>query len=230
MALDLPGATETDVGDTDGEPGEECAETREGDEPVKDGRADVGKVDVGEGGKGEDEDERPEGATGLVNKSEDLGRVASLGEGSESTRAGVDTRQTDGEHRDTNGDVDQVVHALDVGLVHDDNEGGDIGAGTVEEAVVVVGNEKADDNERRDVLYQSANVAWTEHLLTIRVIRQKVFLTAEGMVLRGLGVSVAARPTSSVPANEKAAVTNTAQTPLKPLANAPGFCHKAPPM
>ncbi len=63
----------------------------------------------------------------------------------------------------------------------------------------------------------------------MRVIRQKVFLTAEGMVLRGLGVSVAARPTSSVPANENAAVTNTAQTPLKPFANAPGSCQYRPP-
>ena len=33
-------------------------------------------------------------------------------------------------------------------------------------------------------------------------------LTAPGIVARGSGVSVAARPTSSVPANEKAAVTN----------------------
>src|SRR5258708_2988359 len=54
------------------------------------------------------------------------------------------------------------------------------------------------------------------------VIRQKVFFIAPGIVLRGLGVSEAARPTSSVPAKAKAAVTKTAQTPLKPLANAPG--------
>lgn len=48
-----------------------------------------------------------------------------------------------------------------------------------------------------------------------------LFLTALGMVLRGLGVSEAARPTSSVPANEKAAVTKTLQTPLNPFANPP---------
>ena len=61
-------------------------------------------------------------------------------------------------------------------------------------------------------------------------IRQKVPLTAAGMVLRGSGVSEAARPTSSVPAKENAAVTNTEQTPLKPLANAPGLLQLAPPM
>jgi len=59
--------------------------------------------------------------------------------------------------------------------------------------------------------------------------RQKVCLTALGMVFRGLGVSEAARPTSSVPANEKAAVTKTRQIPLKPDANAPGFCQYRPP-
>lgn len=62
------------------------------------------------------------------------------------------------------------------------------------------------------------------------VIRQKVFLIALGIVLRGLGVSEAARPTSSVPANAKAAVTKTAQTPLNPFANAPGSCQYFPPM
>jgi hypothetical protein len=56
----------------------------------------------------------------------------------------------------------------------------------------------------------------------MRVMRQNVFLIALGIVLRGLGVSDAARPTSSVPANANPAMTNTAQTPLKPLANAPG--------
>lgn len=83
----------------------------------------------------------------------------------------------------------------------------------------------------------------SSHKLTIR---QKVPLTAPGIVSRGLGVSDAARPTSSVPAiarvnwdlvkkedgdlqKEKAAVTKTAQTPLKPLANAPGSFQSAPP-
>ena len=65
--------------------------------------------------------------------------------------------------------------------------------------------------------------------MKISVIRQKVILMALGMTFRGLGCSVAAKPTSSVPANEKAAVTKTAQTPLKPLANAPGsYQYRAP--
>lgn len=83
-----------------------------------------------------------------------------------------------------------------------------------------------------------------------KVIRQKVIFIALGNALIGFcrssclsicwickfrcctrptGCSVAARPTSSVPAKEKAAVTNTEQTPGKPLASAPGSCHSLAP-
>jgi len=62
------------------------------------------------------------------------------------------------------------------------------------------------------------------------VIRQNVFLIALGIALRGLGVSEAARPMSSVPAKAKAAVTKTVQTPLNPLANAPGLSQYLAPM
>ncbi len=46
----------------------------------------------------------------------------------------------------------------------------------------------------------------------------------------GLCVSAAARPTNSVPANAKAAVTSTLQKPLKPLLKAPGSRQYCPPM
>lgn len=57
------------------------------------------------------------------------------------------------------------------------------------------------------------------HFVTLRVTRttrQKTCLVAVGSVLRGLAVSAAARPTSSVPENANAAVTKTEQKPLKP--------------
>lgn len=74
------------------------------------------------------------------------------------------------------------------------------------------------------------------------MIRQKMFLMADGMVTRGLGVSQAAKDTSSEPEYENAAVTKTfivshaaaglltEQTPLKPFANAPGSCQYFAPM
>ena len=49
-------------------------------------------------------------------------------------------------------------------------------------------------------------------------------LAAFGIDLRGLAASAAARPVSSVPPNEKDAVTKTEQKPLKPFAKAPGSC------
>lgn len=61
-------------------------------------------------------------------------------------------------------------------------------------------------------------------------MRQKTCLMAVGRDLRGFAVSAAARPTSSVPVKEKAAVTKTLQSPLKPWLNAPGSCQYSPPM
>lgn len=61
------------------------------------------------------------------------------------------------------------------------------------------------------------------------VIRQKVPLTAAGRNIRGFEVSEAAIPTNSVPANENAAVTNTAQIPWKPFASGPGSRQYWPP-
>lgn len=62
------------------------------------------------------------------------------------------------------------------------------------------------------------------------VIRQKTCLMAPGSDFRGLAVSAAARPISSVPVKEKAEVTRTLQNPLKPFLNAPGFAQYFPPI
>lgn len=145
-----------------------------------------------------------------------------------------------------------TVEALDTGPAEDDDKGrgscrakrssvrpvmrarnegrtsaGDVGVGT-EETAVVVGDEQADDCERREVddcdtpgrcrsvISQHSSCRASDGA---SATDQKVPLTAEGIDSLGLGVSEAARPTSSVPANEKAAVTKTEHTPLKPLAS-----------
>lgn len=59
--------------------------------------------------------------------------------------------------------------------------------------------------------------------MTYRVIRQNTCLMAPGKLFWGFSVSAAARPTSSVPEKEKAAVTKTPQKPAKPLLKAPGL-------
>jgi len=132
------------------------------------------------------------------------------------------------------GESEHTVQTLDARVVESNDEGRGVGATSTEETRFIVGDQEANDGERSDVddslRYDffsdlSGDSQWRE--LTIR---QKVPLTAAGMVLRGSGVSEAASPTSSVPAKENAAVTNTEQTPLKPLANAPGLLQLAPPM
>lgn len=116
VALDLPCAAEADVAQADGEPGEECRETRKRDEPVEDGVADfdagfwVGcdAVDVGEGAESEDGDDGPQRARRLVDVGEDPGCVSGFGEGSKGTRAGINAGKTDGQDGDANGDVDEI--------------------------------------------------------------------------------------------------------------------------
>lgn len=153
VTLGLPGLTETNVCNTDREPGEQCGETRQSDEPVEDLGADVGNVDVRKRSKGADEDEGPERTTGLVNVHEALGGVASLGKRSQGTRSGVDTRQTDGKNGDTDRDVQEVVDAVDPGLVHHDDERRELGTLglTVDELGLVVRDGEADDEQGGDV-------------------------------------------------------------------------------
>lgn len=91
VTLDLPGLTESNVGDTDSEPGEKGRETREGEKPIKYSRSNIGQVDVGDGGEDEDGADGPERSTRLVNVGENLGGVAGLGKGSEGSGSGVHT-------------------------------------------------------------------------------------------------------------------------------------------
>ncbi|CAG8701648.1 14547_t:CDS:2, partial [Acaulospora colombiana] len=188
----------------DGAPGEEGGEARKGEEPCEHGLGSGGQVDV-----------RYKSSI-LIQvlkrecspNGENLGCVSRLGKGGERPRATIHTTQSNTEYRDANSDVDEMVDALDTRTVKDTDERRRLSGSTTEEEVgVVIGNEQADEQEGKN----------------------NVFLIADGMVLRGFGVSDAASPTSSVPANENAAVTNTAQTPLNPLANAPGSCQYLPP-
>jgi hypothetical protein len=114
-------------------PGEKGRESRKGKEPIEDSSTGGGDVDVGdlferkpwsvsglnnEQGAGsteeayrtpcEDEQNRPERATTLVDVGEDLRGVAGLGEGGEDTGSGVDAGEADRKDGDADGRVDQV--------------------------------------------------------------------------------------------------------------------------
>lgn len=125
-----------------------------------------------------------------------------------------------------------MVETLDTCILESDDEGGSSSSSTTDETRLIVGDKETDDGKGGDV--DEGLWAFLAHIhkeMTYELtIRQKVPLTAAGMDLRGLGVSEAAKPTSSVPAKANAAVTKTEQTPLKPFEKAPGFCHMEPPM
>lgn len=108
-------------------------------------------VDVCQGGEKDNEDQRPQGAARLVNIGEDLGGVSSFGESSEGSRTGIDTGETDGQDRDTDGDVDQMVQTLDLGHIERDDEGRLGSTASAGETGLVVWDEETDDGQRGDI-------------------------------------------------------------------------------
>jgi hypothetical protein len=153
VALNLPRSSEPDVGDGDGEPREEGRQTRKCEEPVEDLTRRGRHVDVRDRGKDEDGNGRVEGSSGSVDVPEDLGGVAGLGEGSEGSRTGVDAGHADGEDRDADGDVDEVVETADVGSAKNEDEGRGVGSltslrGSLESRVVV-GDEETLEMRRK---------------------------------------------------------------------------------
>lgn len=111
------------MGDTDCQPGEECRKTRKSEQPVEDLVSDIGKVDIGDRTKGDDEDQGEKGSTRFVDIGEDLRGVTCLGESGERSRTSKDTSHSDTENGEENGDVDEVVETFDVGSFEEDDKG-----------------------------------------------------------------------------------------------------------
>jgi hypothetical protein len=87
--------------------------------------------------------------------------------------------------------------------VEGDNERRRIRSASAEETRFVEGDKESDDGERTNIddsLSRTQLVKSNFRAECSRTTRQNVPLTAAGMVLRGFGVSEAAKPTSSVPA------------------------------
>lgn len=97
----------------------------------------------------ENEENRPEGTARLVDVGEYSGSVASLGESGEDTRSSIDARETDGEDRDADGNVDEVVESGNSSLVNHDDEGRSSGSSIVsaQKALIVVGKVETDDEK-----------------------------------------------------------------------------------
>jgi hypothetical protein len=138
----------------------------------------------------------------------------------------VHGRVGDGEHGHHYNGIHHRVEARDTGVFDGDDEGGGFGVDAIagDELWTGVRYGESNDGDRDNVELRHELVklcAEDEGSFTI-AIRQNTCLIAVGKDLLGLCVSAAARPTSSVPPNAKAAVTRILQKPLKPLLKAPG--------
>lgn len=83
-------------------------QTRQTKEPVEDVRAGGDDIDVGNRAEEEDGDDGPQRSPAFVDIGEKAGRVAAFGKGSEGSRTGVNTGETDREDGYADGDVDEI--------------------------------------------------------------------------------------------------------------------------
>ena len=130
-ALEFPGFAEADVREADGAPGEDGAETAEGEHPgesvVLPGRS----GEVGEQTETGSEEDGDEWAATLIDVGEDLGGLVLLGESGEGAGGAVDGGVADGEDGDHDDDVHDGVEAFDAGVGDGDDEGGGVRVGCV---------------------------------------------------------------------------------------------------
>lgn len=154
VAVIGPGFSESNVGQADGTPGEQGGETRKSKEPVEDDGTLSVQVDIGEGTKENDDADGGEGATTSVNVAEELGSIALLGQGSQSSGTTVHGRNTNGQDGDEDYNVHEVIEALETGIFthKDERRGLGIGVSALgEQGRIVSVDEEADKEEAEDI-------------------------------------------------------------------------------
>lgn len=137
-----PSLAEPNVGYADGPPCEKSSETRQGDEPVENGFSGRCHVHVAQTSPKKNECDREKGTSRAIDIGEDLGSITLISERSQSTRATVDTGNTDRYDRDHDDDVHEAVEAHKPGIFTSNDEGGCVGAVTfsTEKAFVIGSN------------------------------------------------------------------------------------------
>lgn len=154
VALELPRATEPDMAEADGAPGEDGGETGESHHPGEGfallGRGGEVAKETEEGGDG-DADDR---AAAAVNVGEDLGGLALLGEGGEGAGRAVDGGVADGEDSNHDDYVHDVGEDADTGVLNGNDEGRGLGIrrrASVEKSALVVRDKETDESKRDNV-------------------------------------------------------------------------------
>jgi hypothetical protein len=150
----LPCIPETNVGEANTAPGEECSQTGKRLKPVEsDGSTSV-QGHEGERRPKEDEDSGPQGSASAVNVREEARSITLLSKRTQCTRATVDTRETDGNDRQHDDDVGKVGESDNASALgnNDEGRGLDIDEGAIAKEIgVVMFDEQTDESERQDI-------------------------------------------------------------------------------
>jgi len=121
VAVIRPGGTETDVSQADGAPRKQNRETGESLQPIEHNGARCAEVDVRKGTREDQDEHREERSAGAINIGENLRSVALLRKGSQGARPSEDGRHADGEHRDEDDDVHEVIEAVETCIFADEH-------------------------------------------------------------------------------------------------------------
>lgn len=140
VAVICPSLTESDMCETDAAPRKQCSETRQREKPVKDNSTGSSFAHVGNRAKHDNGNGGDERTARTINVCETFGCVALFGESGQSTRASINSRETDGDDGEENDDVDERAKGRDSCVFGDDYEGrgGNINQTGAEKSVVVV--------------------------------------------------------------------------------------------
>jgi hypothetical protein len=166
VAVVLPCIPETNVGEADATPGEERSKTGKRLEPVEGNGSTSIQGHEGKWRPCEDEDGGPQRSASPVNVREEARSVTLLSKRTQCTRATIDTREADGDHRQHNDDVGEVGESDNASPISNDDEwrGFHIDHTTAQKLRVSVLDKETDKSERQDVEERNA----PEHLLNRR--------------------------------------------------------------
>lgn len=154
MALQLPGATETDVGEADGTPGEDGRETGQGHHPVEGLLLLIGGGEVSEKTEGGGEENGEQGTALTIDVGEELRGLVLLGQSGEGSGRTIDGRVANGQHRNHDDNIHNRGKTGNTSVLDSNDEGGSTGIGvgrSVQQAGFVIRDQEADDGQGDDI-------------------------------------------------------------------------------
>lgn len=157
MAVVLPGSSEANMRQADGAPCEKSGKRRKRKKPVEHFVTAVVHAHKGEKSADEVKNDRGEGAARTINVGEDLGCVTLLSQGSKGAGSSVHRGNTNGEHRDEDDKVHEVVKRLKGGILGSQHERRRIRArvSLLGQKVLIIGADEETNEEQAEDIEQS---------------------------------------------------------------------------